>query len=396
MEVTRTSPTRSCGDQVAPGMAGGDHVPSRGSSAARRWPTVVPAHSLRVGVVGCGYWGAKHVRVLSGMSDVDEVALIEPDPDGRGALAAAFPSASTYASLAAALPHIDAVVIATPPATHTDLALQALRGGKHVLVEKPLATSAAQARRIVGEARLANRVLMVGHTFEFSAAVQALRRHVEQLDFGDVRYIHSSRFNIDLYRSDVNVIWDLAPHDISIMNYVLRSTPTAVTAWGGSGGHVDVAYMRLDYGRIGVTGYVHVSWLEPKKTRQVTVVGRNKVATYNDLDAEARVRIFERTAAPAAACAGEPGSPPAYRYGPGTAPAIDFREPLAVEDQHFVDCIRSRTPPEVDGCNGLAVVATLEAVERSLATGGPVAPELVEPPVAHAATGALQIAGARS
>jgi predicted dehydrogenase len=397
MELTQTGPTRSSGDQVAPGMEGRARAPNQGRSPARPWPRVVPADSLRIGVVGCGYWGAKHVRVLSSLADVDEVALIEPDPDRRGVLAAAFPSASTYASLEAALPSIDAVVIATPPATHTDLALQALRSGKHVLVEKPLTTSSAEARLIVGEASLANRVLMVGHTFEFNAAVQELRRHVEEGEFGDVRYIHSSRFNIDLYRSDVNVIWDLAPHDISIMNYLLRSAPTSVTAWGSSGGHVDVAYMRLDYGHIGVTGYVHVSWLEPKKTRQVTVVGGNKVATYNDLDAEQRLRIFERTAAPAAASAAASSWPPAYRYGPGMAPAINFEEPLAVEDQHFVDCIRGMTPPEVDGFNGLAVVATLEAVERSLTSGGPVEPELVEQPAAYAAraTGTLQIAGVR-
>jgi predicted dehydrogenase len=372
-------------------------VPGNGRTAARRWPAVVPADELRIGVVGCGYWGAKHVRVLSGLSDVAEVALIEPNAHSREALSAAFPAAPTYASLDEALPDIDAVVIATPPHTHTDLALQALRSGKHVLVEKPLATTSAEARLIVDEASRSDRVLMVGHTFEFNSAVQELRRRLDQGDLGDVYYIHSSRFNIDLYRTDVNVIWDLAPHDISIMNYLLRSMPTSVTAWGSSNGHVDVAYIRLDYGRIGVTGYVHVSWLDPKKTRQVIVVGRNKVAAYNDMATEERLRIFDRTAENPDFNAAEFGWPPAYRYGDSISPYIDFKEPLAVEDQHFVDCIRQKTSPEADGFSGLAVVATLEAAEWSLRAGAPVELELPGHPAANDAPviSPLAIAGAQ-
>ena len=340
------------------------------------------AGNPRIGVVGCGYWGAKHVRVLSGLSDVGGVALIDPSAPSREALGAAFPLASGYSSLAEALPHIDAVVIATPPSTHTELALQALRAGKHLLVEKPLATSSAEAQLIVDEARRAHRVLMVGHTFEFNPAVQELRRRLDHGELGEVYYIHSSRFNIDLYRSDVNVIWDLAPHDISIMNYLLRSVPTSVTAWGSAEGHIDVAYVRLDYGRIGATGYVHVSWLDPGKVRQVTVVGRNKMAAYNDMATEGRLRIFERTTVDPGPGASNPGWPPSYRYGDGAAAAVDFKEPLAVEDQHFVDCIRGRTAPEADGFNGLVVVATLEAAERSLRSSAPVALELPDPAAA--------------
>ena len=350
----------------------------------------------RIGVVGCGYWGAKHVRVLSGLCDVGGVALIDPSAPSREALAAAFPVAASYSSLATALPHVDAVVIATPPATHTDLALQALRAGKHVLVEKPLATSAAEAQLIVDEARRANRVLMVGHTFEFNPAVQELRRRLDDGELGEVYYIHSSRFNIDLYRSDVNVIWDLAPHDISIMNYLLRSVPTSVTAWGSAGRHVDVAYVRLDYGLIGATGYVHVSWLDPMKVRQVTVVGRNKMAAYNDMASDGRLRIFERTPVAPAAGLSNPGWPPSYRYGDGVAAAVDLKEPLAVEDQHFVDCIRTGTAPEADGFDGLVVVATLEAAERSLHKGAPVALALPDGPAAGAARAVAPLSVARA
>jgi predicted dehydrogenase len=372
-------------------------VPGPDRTAGDPRPGLLPSDGIRVGVVGCGYWGAKHVRVLSSMSDVAEVALIEPNSHNRGMISAAFPVASSYASLDLALSNIDAVVIATPPATHTDLALQALRSGKHVLIEKPLATCSADVHLVIEEANRANRVLMVGHTFEFNPAVQELRWHVDRRDFGDVYYIHSSRFNVDLHRSDVNVIWDLAPHDISIMNYLLRSAPTSVTAWGSSGGHVDVAYVRLDYGRIGVTGYIHVSWLDPRKTRQVTVVGRNKVATYNDLDAEERLRIYDRAVEGAGSKPSEFSWPPSYCYGNSMAPYVDSKEPLAVEDQHFVDCIRETKRPQTDGFNGLAVVATLEAVERSLCTGGPVELNLAEDPAAYVAraTGILEIAGAR-
>jgi predicted dehydrogenase len=350
--------------------------------AAHPWPTAIAADELRIGVVGCGYWGAKHVRVLSSLTGVAEVALIEPNAHSREVLSAAFPTASTYGSLDAALPNVDAVVIATPPATHTDLALQALRSGKHVLVEKPLATTSAEARSIVDEANRSDRVLMVGHTFEFNPAVQELRRRLDQDELGNVYYIHSSRFNVDLYRSDVNVIWDLAPHDISIMNYLLRSVPTSVTAWGPSNGHVDVAYIRLDYGRIGVTGYVHVSWLDPKKTRQVTVVGHNRVAAYNDMATEDRLRIFDRTVENGGSNATELSWPPSYRYGDSISPYIDFKEPLAMEDQHFVDCIRQMACPEADGFSGLAVVATLEAAERSLRAGGVVELDLPGHPAA--------------
>jgi predicted dehydrogenase len=336
--------------------------------------------TLRIGVVGCGYWGAKHVRVLSSLSSVDRVALVEPDARTREALSCKFGMAPTFSNLESVLPHVDAVVIATPPGLHAELALRALQSGKHVLVEKPLATSSAEAALIINAAIQSNRVLMVGHTFEFNPVVRQLRRFLDQGELGDVYYIHSSRFNIDLYRSDVNVIWDLAPHDISIMNFLLRSIPTSVTAWGTSGGHVDVAYVRLDYGQIGVTGYIHVSWLDPNKVRQVTVVGRHKIAAYNDMDTNERLRIVEREAESSESGESDSGWPPSYRYGRSTIPSIDFQEPLALEDQHFLDCILNDAAPEAGGFNGLAVVATLEAAERSLRFGRPVELELPDAP----------------
>jgi predicted dehydrogenase len=378
-----------------------DIRPETGREEATIHQWIVPSkrsQALRIGVVGCGYWGAKHVRVLSSLGDVDEVVLIDPDSRSRELISSTFPGAVAFPSLDAALPHVDAVVIATPPRSHTALVLQALRSGKHVLVEKPLTTTSADARLVVDEGHRSDRVLMVGHTFEFNPAVRELRRRLDQGELGEVYYVHSSRFNIDLYRSDVNVIWDLAPHDISILNYLLRSVPTSVTAWGSSGGHVDAAYVRLDYARIGVIGYVHVSWLDPQKVRQVTVVGRNKVASYNDMDTEERLRIFERSAESSDSGGAESGWPPSYRYGDSSIPSIQFKEPLVVEDQHFVDYIRNNATPQTNGFNGLVVVATLEAAEQSLRVGGPVELDLPDDPATADAppTHSLGVAEARA
>jgi predicted dehydrogenase len=329
--------------------------------------------ALRVGVVGCGYWGSKHVRVLSALRSVSEVAVIDPNPRSREAMLAAFPASRAFADLDSALAHVDALVVAVPPRSHAEVALKALRHGKHVLVEKPLATSLAEARLLVSEARRSNAVLMVGHTFEFNPAVRELRKRLDRGELGELYYIQSARLNLGLYRSDVNVVWDLAPHDISIFNYLLRSTPTTVTAWGAS--HAaeveDLAFVRLDYEERGVTGYVHISWLEPKKVRRVTVVGSEKMAVYNDL-LEESLRIFDRGVE---RINREPPSherPLSYRYGDIISPHIPVEEPLTLEDRHFIDCIHSGTVPETDGRDGLSVIAVLEAIDKSMRLGSPV------------------------
>jgi predicted dehydrogenase len=352
----------------APGTA-------RGSRSRPREPFALlgAAERPRIGVVGCGYWGSKHVRVLSGLHDVGELAVIEHDPRRCHDILSAFPAVQAVTDLESALPHLDAVIIATPPRSHAELALTALRQGKHVLIEKPMATTLADARTLVEAARRAGVVLMVGHTFEFNAAVRELKRRLERGELGNVYYIHSARLNLGLYRSDVNVVWDLAPHDIAILNYLLGSVPTTVTAWGSTNawaGVEDLAYVRLDYQNVGVTGYIHVSWLDPKKVRRVTVVGSRKMAVYNDM-AEERLRIFDRGVEPCEDGTASYERPLSYRYGDIISPHIRFEEPLVLEDQHFVDAIRTGTQPQTDGANGLAVVAVLDAIDRSLKTGSP-------------------------
>jgi predicted dehydrogenase len=337
-------------------------VPSRGPLGS----------GLAIAVVGCGYWGAKHVRVLSSIPDVSEIVVVEPDNRARNNIASSFPNYDVVADLQSVLPHVHGVVVATPPCSHAEVALEALRAGKHVLVEKPVATSLDQARMMVEEATRSDSILMVGHTFEFNPVVRELRDRMDRGELGDIKYIHSARLNLGLYRTDVNVVWDLAPHDISIMNYLLRSTPTSVKAWGSShisADTVDLAHFQLDYGKRGVIGYGHVSWLDPRKVRQVTVVGSRKMAVYDDI-AEEKLRIYDR-----GVNGGDDGHaneaklhemPISYRNGDIVSPQIHFQEPLMLEDQHFVDCIRNRTKLLSDGNSGAAVVAVLEAIDRAM------------------------------
>jgi predicted dehydrogenase len=273
-----------------------------------------------------------------------------------------------FTSLAAALPHIDAVVVATPPASHVDIGLEAIRAGKHVLIEKPLATTSAGARLLIDAAREAGVTLMVGHTFEYNGAVRMLRELVQTEELGNLYYLDSARLNLGLYQSDVNVVFDLAPHDISIANYVLGSTPTSVQAWGSH--HVDstfedVAHLRLHYDDIGVSAHIHVSWLDPRKVRQLTAVGSKKMVVYDDTNAEERIRIHDKAVLP-----NTDGASPArvhYHRGPVTAPVVEFEEPLAVQARHFVECLTSGRPPHTGGASGLAVVEVIEAAQLSLA-----------------------------
>jgi predicted dehydrogenase len=327
---------------------------------------------MRIGVVGCGYWGSKHVRVLQQLSDVEQVVIIDPQEERRRALLKSFPSLRALNDLSSAIDDVDALVIATPPSSHFELALQALEAGKHVLIEKPMTTDTASARRLIDEAEAASLVLMVGHTFEYNAAVWKLREVIKSGELGSVYYVDTARLNLGVYQNDINVIWDLAPHDISIINYLLDSTPAAVQVWGSSHAHTyleDVAYMRLQYPDHGITAQIHVSWLDPCKVRRVTVVGSRKMAVYNDLADAERVRIYDKGVE--AAGDGEPfhDLPMSYRHGGIFSPFIALQEPLSIQDEHFVDCILHGRPPLTDGNDGLAVVQVLEAAELSLRHG---------------------------
>lgn len=344
---------------------------------------------MRVGVVGCGYWGSKHVRVLSLNPAVEGLVVIDPRQERRDDLLRAFPAATAVATLQEALPQVDALVIATPAASHTDLALRAIAAGKHVLVEKPMATTVPDARKMIEAADAAGVVLMAGHTFEYNAAVWALREAVRTGALGEVYYLDSARLNLGLYQSDINVVWDLAPHDVSIFNHVLGTLPETVSAWGGAHAHhylEDVAYVRLGYKELDVAAQLHVSWLDPCKVRRVTVVGSRQMAVYNDMSSEEKLRIYDKGVAQGRRATDPPAEtvdpppvpeplhdiPVTYRYGGISSPYLPVQEPLAVQDQHFTDCIASGAVPTTDGANGLAVVQVLAAADVSLREQRPV------------------------
>jgi predicted dehydrogenase len=329
--------------------------------------------TLRVGVVGCGYWGSKHVRVLVGIPEVERVCAVDPRPDRRAALTKSFPGIDVVPWLDEALGMVDAVVVATPASTHAAVAREALSAGKHVLVEKPLATTVADAHRLVGQATAASLVLMVGHTFEYNAVVRQLRETVQARELGEMYYIETARLNLGIYQSDVNVVWDLAPHDVSIITYLLGVQPSAVQAWGASHAHAtleDVAHLRLEFHDQGVTGQIHVSWLYPSKVRRVTAVGSRKMAVYDDLVPGEPLRIFDK----GVAAADQNGAdlhamPMSYRYGDVVTPHVVLQEPLLVEDRHFVDCVANGRRPLSDGKRGLGVVSVLDAAQRSIREG---------------------------
>ena len=326
---------------------------------------------LRVGVVGCGYWGSKHVRVLSSMPGI-EVSVIDRDKNRRDSMMANYPVAHAAEELSDIVGDLDAVVIATSPTTHYSLAHTALSAGLHTLVEKPLTTNVEDGERLVELADEKDLRLMVGHTFEYNAAVWSLKDIIGQEAFGRVRYINSARLNLGLYQPDVDVLWDLAPHDISIINHVLDSSPTSVLAWGLElmGDKADVAYLSMRYEELDVSAKIHVSWLDPMKVRRTTVVGENEMAVYDDM-AEERIRIYDKGIKPIDFSSADVGGYPlSYRNGDIVSPFIDFKEPLQLELTNFVDCIWTGETPKTSGRNGLDVVKVLCAAEKSLETGG--------------------------
>jgi predicted dehydrogenase len=314
--------------------------------------------------------------VLHSLPEVEHVVAIDVREERLFESERFLPGVRCARSVEEVLDSIDGLVVATPPGSHAAVASAALEAGVGVLVEKPLATSSVDALMLGARADARDAVLMVGHTFEHNAAVWKLRELIDEGDLGRLLYVDSARLNLGLYQSDVNVVWDLAPHDISIFNYLLRSRPTWVQAWGARHAHPlleDVAYLRLFYGDVDVTANVHVSWLDPCKVRRVTLVGSSKMAVYNDLANDERVRVYDKSVHSVDGDENPQAMPMSYRYGEIRSPFLQFEEPLYVQDRHFVDCLRDGTKPRTNGDNGLAVVEVLECADISLREGRAVA-----------------------
>jgi predicted dehydrogenase len=330
------------------------------------------ADVTRIAVVGYGYWGSKHVRVMSAIPGV-VVTVVESNQLRRDEALNHFSNVRGADRLEHVLDDVDAVVVATPPASHFPVALEAVLAGKHVLVEKPLTTTVADAETLVQTADNNRVQLMVGHTFEYNAAVHKLKQIIDSGELGRVRYIDTARLSLGLYQRDVNVIWDLAPHDLSIVSYLLDELPSAVSVWGQhhvGHHHVDVAHVRLEFPDADTHAVIHTSWLDPCKVRRVTVAGERKMVVYNDMSDTERIRVYDVGVDELEM--EDPGSherPVSYRTGDIVSPYVQFREPLGVQDNHFVDCVRRNVTPNTPGQRGADIVKVLAATDQSLALG---------------------------
>ncbi len=335
---------------------------------------------VNIAVAGLGYWGPNLARNFAVLPQTTLYALCDVREEPLRRLGRQYPQARLVTEYSALLddPHVDALVIATPAETHYELALAGLRAGKHVLVEKPLATCAAHCRELIAAADEAGKVLMVGHVFRYNAAVQKLKSYIESGELGDVYYVSSSRLNLGRIRQDANAMWNFAPHDISIITHLFDATPCQVNARGFSyiqPGIEDVVFMTLCFPD-GASAHVHISWLNPLKVRMMTVVGSRKMAVYDDVSADARIQIYDKgvTKQPSLTSLGDFNTFGEFqlllRAGDVLIPKIDFVEPLKVECQRFVDCVINGSQPITDGWDGLRVVQVLEAAQRSLENEG--------------------------
>ena len=328
-----------------------------------------------VGVVGCGYWGPNLIRNFHNLPDCDLLAICDLDIKRLNHLKALYPQVELDTDFQEFLgrPDLHAVAIATSAPTHYGMAKQSLLAGKHVFIEKPMATSSAECDELVELAASLGLTLMVGHTYLYSAPVRRIKDIIDSGDIGDIRYINARRLNLGLFQRTINVTWDLAPHDIAIIFYLTGKLPNSVNCQGNS--HVtkgieDVTNMSMNFDQ-GMFANLQNSWLDPRKVREMTIVGSRKMIVYDDVQQLEKVRIYDMRV---------DAVPPhydtfgefhfAYHYGDSYIPYIKQEEPLKVECQHFLDCVRTGGKPLTDGVHGANVVRVLEASTRSLRQQG--------------------------
>jgi len=329
---------------------------------------------INIGVVGYGYWGPNLVRNFVEVAGLNVSAVSDRDPARRALVKARYPSVCVVEDAQALIddPSIDAIAVATPVSTHFDIALAALRAGKHVWLEKPMTETSEQARILVREAEERGLVLLVDHTFIYTGAVQKMAQIIKSGELGDVFYYDSIRVNLGLFQRDVSVISDLAVHDFSILDHLLDEHPVAVSASGTNhfaGTPENLAYVTLFY-ESGTIAHINISWLAPVKVRQILVGGSKKMIAYNDLEPDEKIKIYDKgvefTDDPQKIQELRVG----YRSGDMTAPKLPVTEALKVEAEHFVDCIVNGTKPRTGGGLGLRVVELVEAATRSMRKRG--------------------------
>lgn len=332
------------------------------------------AHMLRVGVAGAGGWGRNLVRNFATVKGAELVAICDLSKKVREANARAYPAARLYERFdeMVADPDVDAVVIATPAPTHFELSKKAMEAGKHVYVEKPFTLKSSEAAELVALAERTKRTAMVGHLLEYHPAVLKLKKLAEDGDLGKLYYMYTERVNLGIVRKEENAWWSLAPHDVSVILYLFNAEPETVSARGQSflqKGVEDVVFANLQFGD-GRMAQIHVSWLDPRKSRRMVVVGDRRMASFDDMDPSEKIRLFDKGASVVKDGYASYEESIRLRSGDIMIPAISLGEPLQAECEHFVESVTKGTAPRSDARDGLRVVQVLEAGQESLAAGG--------------------------
>lgn len=323
---------------------------------------------VRVAAIGCGYWGPNVIRNLDAVPGFELAGICDVDPERLRPVAARYPHAAGTTNVDAILgdPSIDAVYVATPVSTHFDLARRALESGKHVLLEKPLATRVDQAQALARLAAERGVTLMVGHTFVFSPPVRKVKELIDGGLIGQIYYVETTRVNLGLFQKDVSVLWDLAPHDLSILMYWLGEVPIRVTARGRSylgEALEDVVFLTLEFPS-GILAQAQLSWLAPSKLRRTSIVGRQRMVVYDDLEPVEKIKVYDRGVDRQPSSFGE--FQLTYRSGDILSPRLDTTEPLYLECAHWLECIRTGREPDTSPRSGVDVVRVIQAAEDSV------------------------------
>jgi predicted dehydrogenase len=340
---------------------------------------------ITVGVIGYGYWGPNLVRNFAEAPGGRVGFVTDVRAERLSQVPSRYPGAKVSADYRDLLNDaaVDAVVVATPVSTHFDLAMAALRAGKHVLVEKPMTATSEQALALIDEADKRGLALMVDHTFVYTNAVKKIREFTQNGELGDIYYYDSVRINLGLFQHDVNVLWDLAVHDLSIMDYVLTQTPVSVSATGFAhvaGQPENIAYMTMFFdGRL--IAHVHVNWLAPVKVRRTLLGGSRRMIVFDDLEASEKIKVYDRGISVNPSPENVYQMLIGYRAGDMWAPQLPLGEALQAEARHFIECIEQRRTPTTDGQAGLRVVRLLEAATLSMAQRGALVPLGASSPV---------------